>query len=379
MIKNSFYALMLFSILGGCLDRKEAPEAFQLELEEIKETWAPDKRTTLFDIDISYQQGKWQIEGETSVPEAYQKVQTLVRKTFSERDIQLDFQLLPPEIFGDTTHALVKVSVGNLKRNPSHQSEMVDQVLMGMELKLLKRKSYWYFVQTPSGYLGWITRGTIQRLSDKDHQIWRSSEKLILNTNYEQVFSESNEKSQVVSDLVLGNIFKRRSSQGSWTKIELPDGRLGFVKSKFITLHKVIANHIVPDPNKIIERSKSMMGIPYMWGGHSTKSFDCSGFTSTVFRAEGMQLPRDASMQVDLGEEVIADSNYTNVLPGDLIFFGPQNSITHVGICLGGSYYIHASGDVHISSLDEKDDLFNSYRKNTFRRIKRIIKNLGVK
>ena len=124
---------------------------------------------------------------------------------------------------------------------------------------------------------------------------------------------------------------------------------------------------------EIIERAKKMMGIPYLWGGNSTKGMDCSGFTGTVFRSEGYQLPRDANMQVKLGNEVVPEDDYSNILPGDLIFFGPPDRITHVGICLGGSYFIHCSGDVHINSLDEKDELFNPYRKRTFRLIKRII------
>jgi hypothetical protein len=114
----------------------------------------------------------------------------LVQKTFSEDDVNLDFQLLPPEGFGDTTHALVNVSVGNLRRNPKHSAELVDQVLIGMELKLIKAKSYWYLVQTPMDYLGWITRGTITRLSNDDLKKWQALEKYTLMVNYEQIFNE---------------------------------------------------------------------------------------------------------------------------------------------------------------------------------------------
>ena len=117
------------------------------------------------------------------------------------------------------------------------------------------------------------------------------------------------------------------------------------------------------------------MGISYLWGGHSTKGLDCSGFTSTVFRANGYQLPRDANMQVDLGEEIEPAGDFSNVNAADLIFFGSEKNITHVGICLGGSYFIHCSGDVHVNSLDENDPLYNEHRKKSLRYIKRIIKN----
>jgi cell wall-associated NlpC family hydrolase len=373
--KELLIFLSLVLIVFGCSIQKEPPESFKSELEEIKSTWAPDKRTTVFDLEYAYEQGEWSIQGETTVAEAQKAVTALVQKTFSEDDVNLDFQLLPPEGFGDTTHALVNVSVGNLRRNPKHSAELVDQVLIGMELKLIKAKSYWYLVQTPMDYLGWITRGTITRLSNDDLKKWQALEKYTLMVNYEQIFNEPSEKSQVVSDLVLGSVFTQKSNRGPWMEIELPDGRTGFVKSRNVKPYQATDNTTSPDWEKIIERAKTMMGIPYMWGGHSIKALDCSGFTATVFRTEGYQLPRDASMQVLLGEEVMPDSNYTNILPGDLIFFGPPNRITHVGICLGGSYFIHASGDVHINSLDEKDELYNSYRKKSFRHIKRIIKN----
>jgi SH3-like domain-containing protein len=200
-------------------------------LEKIKSTWAPDKRTTVFDLEITYKNGEWLIEGETSVREAYQAVNKLIEKTFSDDDVNLDFQLLPPEDFGDTTHALVNVSVGNLRSSPSHRVELVDQVLMGMEVNLIKKESFWYLVQTPSGYLGWITRVSLERVSDKDLQNWQASERYTLITKYSQIFSKPTEKSQVISDLVLGTIFIKKSNPGIWMEIELPDGRVGFVKS----------------------------------------------------------------------------------------------------------------------------------------------------
>jgi hypothetical protein len=252
---------------------------------------------------------------------------------------------------------------------------MVDQVLMGTELKLLKKISYWYLVQTPYNYLGWITRGTITRKSSEELEQWKNAEKYTLSINFGHVFNKPSVKSQVICDLVLGSIFIKRAQKSQWTEIELPDGRTGYLKTANINRYKSIDNEILPDRKDIVNRAKKMMGIPYLWGGNSTKGMDCSGFTSTVFKSEGYQLPRDANMQVKLGEEVIPQDDYSNILPGDLIFFGPPDRITHVGISLGGSYFIHSSADVHINSLDENDDLFNAYRKRTYRRIKRIINN----
>ncbi len=376
MQKNiTFILIVLIVFIAGCSFEKEPPEAFVVGIEDIKSEFAPDKRTTVYSANAKYLDGQWHIEGETSVPSAYKAVKKLAKKTFPDESLVWSFQSLPLLSFADTTHALVKVSVGNLRRYPKHAAEMVDQVIMGTEVRLLKKESYWYLVQTPYDYIGWITRGSLSRKSDNDIKEWNNSDKQSLTVNFNQVFSESSDKSQVVTDLVLGSIFLKKSIVGRWMEIELSDGRRGYLPREHVKPYVTPDNSVLPKRNAIIQTAKKMMGIPYLWGGHSTKAMDCSGFTGTVFRAEGYDLPRDANMQVKLGEEIIPNTDYSNILPGDLIFFGPPERITHVGICLGGSYFIHESGDVHINSLDENDELFNAYRKKTLRKIKRIIKD----
>lgn len=374
-ITKSFVFIIVLLIIYGCSFEKTPPESFVEGIRKIQQARVPDQRTEVFSVDYFYEDGLWLIRGESSVAKAMDDVEALVKETFADDKVELDLQDLPLLAFGDTTHALVNVSVGNLRRSPKHSAEMVDQVLMGMELKLLKTMSYWYLVQTPSNYIGWITRGTIKRLDDENYNKWLKSDRYTLTINFDQTFSQASDKSQVVSDLVLGSVFEKISTRGNWTEIQLPDGRIGFVKTRNITAYAEPENNPQLDRRAVIECAKKMMGIPYLWGGHSTKGLDCSGFTSTVFRSEGYQLPRDANMQVEQGEEIVPEEDFSNILAGDLIFFGPPNRITHVGICLGGSYFIHASDDVHVNSLDEKDALFNPYRKKTFQRIKRIIKN----
>jgi len=376
MLQKTIIVLFLILVfLAGCSLEKKPPKAFVSGVEKIKSEFVPDKRLAIYSVEANYLDGQWHIQGETSVPEAFDAVKDLVKKTFPDENLVWEFQALPLSSFADTTHALINVSVGNLRRDPRHPAEMVDQVIMGTEVRLLNKKSYWYLVQTPYDYIGWITRGSISRKSDLDIKWWNESNKYCLITNFSQVFDRPSTKSQVVTDLVLGSIFLKKSVSGKWVEIELPDGRIGYLPKHHVEPYVVSDNSVLPKRDAIIRTAKKMMGIPYLWGGHSTKALDCSGFTSTVFRAEGFQLPRDANMQVKLGEEVIPKDDYSNVLPGDLIFFGPPKRVTHVGICLGGSYFIHESGDVHINSLEESDELFNAYRKKTLRYIKRIIKN----
>lgn len=84
--------------------------------------------------------------------------------------------------------------------------------------------------------------------------------------------------------------------------------------------------------------------MPYRWAGDDVTGFDCSGFTSFVYRDLGLGLPRTTAEQSRMGRWVALDE----VAPGDLVFFGPgRKQLDHVGIVVSGPgeplTMIHAS------------------------------------
>jgi peptidoglycan DL-endopeptidase CwlO len=86
----------------------------------------------------------------------------------------------------------------------------------------------------------------------------------------------------------------------------------------------------VPAPTGgIIGIAASLSGIYYRYGGTTTSGFDCSGFTSYVYRLAGKSIPRTAEAQR------AASTKVSNPVPGDLIFFGFP--AYHVGIYAGGN------------------------------------------
>jgi len=98
---------------------------------------------------------------------------------------------------------------------------------------------------------------------------------------------------------------------------------------------------------KIIQFVRQALEIPntYLWGGTTGPNYDCSGLVQTAFARHGIWLPRDAYQQ-EAFVEAIAPVSW-ELQPGDLIFFGPAEKATHVGLYLGDGRYIHSSGPEH--------------------------------
>ena len=79
---------------------------------------------------------------------------------------------------------------------------------------------------------------------------------------------------------------------------------------------------------------------PYVYGGTSlTNGADCSGFTLSVYAHFGISLPHSATAQSYYGTEV----SLSELEPGDLLFYGTDGDIGHVGIYTGGGMIVHAS------------------------------------
>lgn len=113
------------------------------------------------------------------------------------------------------------------------------------------------------------------------------------------------------------------------------------------------------------ETVEDLLGIRYKYGGTNESGFDCSGFTSYVFAALGIELPRDSRSQAKLGVKIAKHE----LKKGDLVFFNTNGkTISHVGIYIGDGKMAHAStkqGTV----ITEIDSGYYAKRYVTARRI----------
>jgi len=113
----------------------------------------------------------------------------------------------------------------------------------------------------------------------------------------------------------------------------------------------VVTQH---DTRNLISRmAHSTIGVPYKWGGNNPRQgFDCSGLMSYVHKnALGIDIPRTAAQQRDRSRTI----SYSELQPGDMLFFKTGKRANHVGIYVGDRKFVHAaSGSKHvkIASMD---------------------------
>ena len=208
-------------------------------------------------------------------------------------------------------YGICTLSVVSVRREPSHESELVTELLFNDIYEVIEERGGWIYIKMEyDGYEGWIR-------SLQHFEIDEDAFKSLASREY-----------SVVSG-----------------PIELYDSKiLTFGTSIYTSRSRCI------ESNSFINNALSLLDVPYRWGGRSVFGIDCSAFVQLCAKTVGIRLPRDASQQVEMGEDVYF---LTETQPGDIAFFeNEEHRIVHVGILLDNERIIHASGKVRIDAID---------------------------
>ena len=380
MIK--YFSLLLFIGFISC--EKETKTISELENIHaiIKAEFAHDKRVELFDVNFELSDNQLILEGETTSKKAF----SILIDSLNHRKLKFtnNVRVLPDSAVGALKYAIARNSVINIRSKPKHSAELGTQGLLGMPLKILDKKGDFYRVQTPDNYISWVDKGGITRMNKEDFDTWNHRKKVIFTKNFGYVYAKMDENSQIISDITLGGVLKYIAFHKDFIEVKYPDERKGFIKRNEATLFESWLTNLEVTQNNIENVAKKMDGFPYLWGGTSSKGIDCSGFTKMVYLMNGFIIPRDASQQVNAGKTVDSNLDFNDLEKGDLLFFGTKATkekkqrVVHVGIWLGNDKmeFIHASGNVHLSSMDKNHAKYDEFNKNRYLGSRRY---LGVK
>jgi len=373
-----FSCLWILFLPFSCAQSKTGvPVDVKILNDSLRNVYAPDKRVALFDIHYQTNEKFITLQGLTTVPEAHRALlQGLSRLSYKVTD---EIKELPDrETLGDKTWGLVRVSVCNLRTEGDYDAGQSSQGIMGMPVRVLRRDG-WLQIQTPDRYLSWVDPSSIWCVSKAELEAWNKARQIVVTSIFGFVYSQPDEKSQTVSDVVASDRFKWLATVGKFYQVEYPDGRRGYLSQNIsMPLDKWRAA-LKQDPASIIATGKKLMGIPYMWGGTSTKGVDCSGFIRTTLLMHDIIIPRDASQQAYKGQHLDVAPDFSNLQPGDLLFFGTRatserkEQVHHVGLYIGNRHFIHSIGWVHLSSFNPKDEDYDEYDLNRLLFASRIL------
>lgn len=279
----------------------------------------------------------------------------------------------PEEPVTNNTETTYKTSEKvQIRLMPLINSNVISTLDKNADCTVITTAGSWSYIET-STVKGWILStkligSTTQTSSTTQTENTAQTKKGYVNTSTINVRKEPSTTAELVTTLNLNTEVTILEEKGDWYLVEINGEKVYIYKellsdSKVTTTSRssefdrteaanIAASESVLEENKVVsstgvtgeqvvEYAKQYLGYPYKYATSGPNSFDCSGFTSYVYRYFGYNISRSSSAQQYEGTEVSKE----NLQPGDIIIFlnTAKTAVGHVGIYIGNNQFIHAS------------------------------------
>ncbi len=176
-----------------------------------------------------------------------------------------------------------------------------------------------------------------------------------------------NTECEIIDRMPTGTTFEIIYTDNGWYNIKMGNDVTGFVNADYVTNMTNTTYNGGSDAASIVANAHNYIGYPYSYGSSGPKSFDCSGFTSYLFKQQGYSLPRTSRDQGAFGQPV----EKAELVAGDLVFFSSRSDrvINHVGLYIGNDEFIHASTSLRGVVKDSLNSNYYTKHYVTARRV----------
>lgn len=218
---------------------------------------------------------------------------------------------------------------------------LATQARLGTPVRLLEYspdKKFALVRVEDDGYIAWIQRSSLVEGEQGWYQDWLNKRQVLLMNQVSKPYS-----------LHVGTRLKLVSNNGASVQASLPDGRPVTISKNDVVINQPgklpTADTVLATARKYLPKAPQGGGA-YLWGGTYGTRLDCSGFVQTVYRLNGVYLPRDADQQQGFTQDVAPTlARISELKAGDLVFFtnSKRDHATHVGMYIGNNQFIHSS------------------------------------
>lgn len=257
-------------------------------------------------------------------------------------------------------NAIVTSMIANLHAKPDAASEIVDELLYGMVVRIMEVvDKNWVRIQTAYRYEGYCQKDNFL-VDDAQTDMWLQEANHFISQSFADVLQEPRIQSKKMMTLVKGSIICSMAIgelDSEWSAVQLVAGEIGYVRRQWLQ-EKIPENSLSEQQlrENVVQTALSYLATPYRWGGKSPLGIDCSGLCSMAYMLNGVYIYRDAKIVEGFP---IKEISLEHIQKGDLLYFPG-----HIALYIGDNLYVHSSlagNEVHINSLDEKHPQYRKY------------------
>ncbi len=188
----------------------------------------------------------------------------------------------------DFLYGIALLSVIPVRCEPREQSEMVTQLLFGDTFTIEEKKTKWWYIKNDyDNYEGWISENIAQPIAPFVYKEITQQKSVVVSSLHATV-----RQGNTVIPILIGSTLPSYDSGSKTFKID--EHIFSFEGS--VTAAK--------SSKTVVNFAQMYLNSPYLWGGKTPYGIDCSGLVQQVGKLIGIKLPRDASQQIAIGEDI---------------------------------------------------------------------------